>query len=313
MFMKTKITFFFSMFLVCFLAHADFIIRQDINWQASSDVNTEDLTWGSFSPLGEASVSGENRVTISNSRAIFDRSCLHFNTFPFFQFINKTTHPSMSSVMTIPLSESTLLDVGNKDLGAVKDLVTGGLAYGYFMLNKNMAYSLSNGIKNTCKTVQNYDFSGILSLGEDANTVTAKVNLTIPFRIYGTVQPERQCSINLPSTLDIGNYNVETINGKNAEVIANISCTQNGYVNIKITGQRTLSSDKSCMLTNKNNDLLFCITMNSLPVDLSGYNTVNKVIGQSGLDLVLGAKAKTIGDNVVGEHRGEMVVTITLI
>ncbi|MBF4154931.1 hypothetical protein ISU93_19880 [Enterobacter hormaechei] len=304
MFIKTTITLVFSMFLVCFSAHADFVIRQDIDWEKGSDVNLEDYTWGSF-PGYDPTISGENRVTISNSKAIFDRNCLYFTSDVFFEFRNST--PIQVNSLIIPLGPSTLLDVGNKDLGAVKDLVTDSLG-GYYIVNRSMGYALNNQIKNKCETVQTYDFSGILSLGTD---IFGQSNLTMPFRLYGTVQPERSCSINLPSTLDIGNYNVETINGKYAELIANVSCTQNGSVNIKITSQQTLADDKSCMLTSRYNDLLFCITMNSLPVDLTGNTGVNIVIGPSGSTLVLGAKARTMGDNVAGEHRGELVVTIT--
>lgn len=312
MFMKTTITLVFSMFLVCFLAHADFVIRQDIDWTDGTEYVFEDTTWGSGSPI-TTGIPGANQVSVINSRAIFDQNCLYFTSSVLFEMTSLMSIPgngsTFMSTLRVPFRSASLLDSGDKDMGYVKDLVTNGLSKGFFYPgSSSLGYTINNGIMNRCQTAKNYEFSGIVSLGTG---LSGSRKFTIPFRIYGTVQPNNQCSIYLPSTLDIGNYNVETINGKHAEVIANVSCTKNAIAKIKITGQRKLSNDKSCMLTNRTNDLLFCITMDSLPVDLSGNTGVNIEVGPSGKSVVIGAEARTMGNDVAGEHRGELVVTIT--
>lgn len=305
MFMKTTIMLVFSMFLVSFFAHADVVIRLDIDGSGTADVDVPDNTFDSSTTGIIMIMSLENTVMIRNSKIIFDQSCLSFTINNVFDLWNTS---SAGSTMNIPFTSSTLLNVGDTTLGAAKDLVTNSTG-DYFSPNKLFAVNVSNGIKNNCKTAQNFEFSGMLSLGKN---FTGNGSLLVPYRFYGTVQPRLQCSIYLPSTLDIGNYSVETINGKHAEVIANVSCTENASANIKIIGQRTLSNDNRCMLTNKTNDLLFCITMDSQSVDLSGNTGFDILVGPSGKSVVIGAEARAMGNNVAGEHQGELVVAITL-
>lgn len=285
-------------------AFADLIIHMDLDPDnMNSPITAEDNTWAGYKPFLLT-----NTVKLVNGRMNYNKNCLNV-----FDLGGKFMSMYIGGLwldgrqdLYIRLSTADLENSTNGDvtLGNVVNMITpepSPYQVAFAPWTPVLGYSIGSQIRNTCQTPQGYEITGAISLGYN--------DLLIPYKIYGTVAPPKTCSISLPSTINIGEYSAADINEKSGEVSANIYCTQNARANISFKGQKVLTDSKNCMRTDKENDLVFCISANSQPVDLTGETAQHTNSSDETVKIV--AKAIARSTNVIGNHRATLQIIVS--